>query len=136
VRGLRLAGALWIIAGIVCAGLLVFVLIGENLETPGILLNNAELRALVFGGAVVGLLIGVLLRTRPSPGVVRWSSFVGMVWLIVFGPLVLGHHDTPGPLLSSSLITGFGVAGALVAYLSRGAVRVDRPRRDTSHGPE
>jgi hypothetical protein len=29
--GLRLGGALWVTAGVVCAGLLIFVFVGENL---------------------------------------------------------------------------------------------------------
>ena len=122
---LRLAGALWIVAGLACVGLLIFVFVGENLENLGILLQNPVLPALVVGGAIVGLLIGVLLIARPGPGVVRWSTVAGVVWLIVFGSLALTRLDKPGPLLSTGLITGFGVAGALVAYWSRTAGRLD-----------
>ena len=124
-RGLRLAGAFWISASVVCAGLLIVVFIGENLNHLGILLKNPALPALVLGGAVASLLIGVLLIARPGPGVVRWSTAAGVAWLIVFGSLVLTRLDKPGPLISSSLITGFGVAGAVVAYLSRTAGRLD-----------
>ena len=123
--GLRLAGALWIFAGLACAGLLIFVFVGENLENLGILLQNPALPALVVAGAIVSLLIGVLLIARPGPWVVRWSTVAGVVWLIVFGSLALTRLDRPGPLLSTTLITGFGVAGALVAYWSRRAERVD-----------
>jgi len=123
--GLRLAGALWILAGLTCAGLLIFVFVGENLENLGILLQNPALPALVVAGAIVSLLIGVLLIARPGPWVVRWSTVAGVVWLIVFGSLALTRLDKPGPLLSTTLITGFGVAGALVAYWSRKPVRVD-----------
>ena len=120
-RGLRLAGALWIMAGVACAGLLSFVLIGEHINDVGAVLKNPALPALVLGGALVALLVGGLLLTRPGLGVVRWSSLAGVGWLIAFGPLVLGAlgGDEPGPLMSSSLITGLGLAGALVAYWSR-----------------
>jgi hypothetical protein len=117
--GLRLAGALWTIAGLVCVGLVIVVFVGENLENLGVLLQNPALPALVVGGAIVGLLIGVLLIARPGPGVVRWSTVAGISWLIVFGSLALTRLDRPGPHLSTSLITIFGVAGALVAYWSR-----------------
>lgn len=123
--GPRLAGALWIIAGVICAGLLIFVFVGENLENLGILLQNPALLALVASGAIVGLLIGVLLIARPGPRVVRWSTVAGVAWLIGFGSLALTRLDKPGPLLSTSLITGFGVAGAVVAYWSRTARRLD-----------
>ena len=120
---LRLAGALWIMAGVTCAGLLIFVLVGENLGNLGVLLKHPALPALVLGGAIVALPLGSVLIARPGPRVVRWSSVAGIPWLIAFGSLVIGPHDEPGPILSSSLITGFGVAGALVAYWSRLADR-------------
>jgi hypothetical protein len=123
IGGLRLGGALWILAGLTCAGLLAFVFVGENVENLGILLERPVLPALVAGGAIVSLTIGVLLIARPGPGVVRWSSLAGVAWLIVFGALALTRLDRPGPLLSTSLITAFGVAGALVAYWSKSAAK-------------
>jgi hypothetical protein len=119
--GLRLAGALWIMAGVTCAGLLLFVFIGENINDLGALLENPALPALVLGGALVALLIGSLLLTRPGPDAVRWSNLAGVAWLIGFGPLVVGAlgGDESGPLLSSSLIAGLGIAGAVVAYWSQ-----------------
>lgn len=126
--GLRLAGALWVMAGVTCVGLLSFVFIGENINDLGALLENPTLPALVLGGALVALVIGSLLLTRPGPDVVRWSSLAGVAWLIGFGPLVVAAlgGDESGPLLSSSLIAGLGIAGAVVAYWSRMAER--RPR--------
>jgi hypothetical protein len=123
--GFRLAGALWIMAGVTCAGLLSFVFIGENIHDLGALLEKPVLPAMVLGGALVALLIGSLLLTRPGPDVVRWSSLAGVAWLIGFGPLVVAAlgGDESGPLLSSSLITGLGIAGAVVAYWSRMAER-------------
>jgi len=125
---LRLAGALWIMAGVTCAGLLSFVFIGENIHDLGALLENPAKPALVLGGALVSLLIGSLLLTRRGPDMVRWSSVVGVAWLIGFGPLVLRAlgGDEFGPLLSSSLITGLGLAGAIVGHFSPTARRLDR----------
>jgi hypothetical protein len=123
--GLRVAGALWILAGVICLLLLIVVFVGENLEDLGVLLKNPALPALVAGGAIVSLLIGVRLIARPGPEIVRWSNVAGVAWLILFGSLVLTRLDEPGPRMSSSLITGFGVAGALVAFLSRRAGRPD-----------
>jgi len=119
-------------AGVTCAGLLLFVLIGENIHDLGALLKNPGLPALVLGGALVALLIGSLLLTRRGPDVVRWSSLAGIAWLIAFGPLVvttvaaaLGGYEF-GPVVSSSLITGLGTAGAVVGQLSRTARRPGR----------
>ncbi|HET9613318.1 MAG TPA: hypothetical protein VFP22_00785 [Candidatus Limnocylindrales bacterium] len=111
--GLRLGGALWVIAGVVCAGLLIFVFVGEDL-----LGQNPGLSALVLGGAVSALATGGLLLARPSVAVVRWSAILGLAWLLAFGSLWLTTLSgvESGPMLSSSLITGFGVAGALVTF--------------------
>lgn len=123
---LRLAGALWIMAGVSCAGLLLFVFIGENINDLGALLKNPVLPALVLGGAIVAFLIGSLLLTRRGPDVVRWASLAGVAWLIAFGPLVVWTlgGDESGPVVSSSLIAGLGIAGAVVAYRSRMARRL------------
>jgi len=117
---LRRAGALWIMAGLSCAGLLIFVFVGEHLENPGFLLEHPALPALVLGGAIVALLLGVLLVARPGPRVVRWSSVAGIPWLIAFGSLAIASLGGPG-VFSSGLITVLGVAGALVAFRSRTA---------------
>lgn len=129
---LRLAGTLWIMAGVVCLGLLSFVLIGEHINDLGALLGNLALPARVLGGALVAFLIGGLLLTCPGPNVVRWSSLAGIAWLIAFGPLVvtsvaaaLGGYES-GPVVSSSLITGLGIAGAVAGHLSRPARRPGR----------
>ena len=111
--GLRLGGALWVIAGVICTGLLIFVFVGE-----GLLAQNPGLAAMVLGGAVAALLTGGLLLARPGPGVVRLSTVVGLAWLLAFGSLTLRALSGPerGPVLSSGLITGFGVASALVTF--------------------
>jgi len=120
--GLRLGGALWVIVGVICAGLLVFVFVGENL-----LAQNPGLAAMVLGGAVVAFAIGGLLLVRPSLGVVRWSTVLGLAWLLAYGSLWLTTLKGPesGPMLSSGLITGFGVAAALVTFWAGRSARRD-----------
>ena len=118
--GLRLGGALWVIAGVICAGLLLFVFVGENrlAEDPG-------LAARVLGGAVAALPTGGLLLARPGLGVVRWSGVLGLGWLLAFGSLFLTALSGPetGPMVSSGLITGFGVASALITFRAGRSVR-------------
>jgi hypothetical protein len=98
---------------VICAGLLIFVFVGENL-----LAQNPVLSAMVLGGAVAAFLTGGLLLTRPGLGVVRWSTVVGLVWLLAFGSLWVTalNGREGGPKVSSGLITGFGVASALVTF--------------------
>ena len=126
-RGLRLAGALWIMAGVVCAGLFIVVFVGERINDLGALLRDPVRPGLVLGGVLVAFPIGSLLAIRPGPKLVRWSNFAGVAWLVGFGSLVVEavvnalRGGETGPIVSSSLIAGFGVAAALVAYLSRPA---------------
>jgi hypothetical protein len=110
---LRIGAALWVIAGVMCAGLLVFVFVGEDL-----LAQNPGLAVLVLGGAIAALLTGGLLLARPGRGVVGLSNVVGVAWLLAFGSVAVRALDGPegGPVLSSGLITAFGVAGALVTF--------------------
>ena len=121
--GLRLGGALWVIAGACCAGLVLFVFVRENL-----LVQSLGLSVLFLGGAVAALLTGGLLLARPTPGSVRWSNVVGVAWLLAFGSLLAtglaDRNPDPGPLTSLSMILAFGVAGALVTWWSGRAERI------------
>ena len=106
--GLKLAGGLWIIAGLSCA-MLVFFTLGE------------PIMALFVGGAIVALTIGAVLFARPGPGAVRWSNVAGLAWLIAFGAYTLAELDKQ--YLSTAVwLLAFGAAGALVAYWRRSVV--------------
>jgi hypothetical protein len=109
--GLKLAGALWIIAG-ASSALMVFGVLDEPL-----------LLVLGVTGAIVGLTIGTLLVVRPGTDIVRWSTVAGIGWLIAFGGLaVIEVAMQMGYVLTAVRILSFGVAGALVAYSRRAAL--------------
>jgi hypothetical protein len=106
--GLKLAGGLWIIAGLSNV-VIAFATLGE------------PIMGLFVGGAIVGLTIGALLLARPGPRVVRWSNVAGLAWLIAFGAYTLVQLDKQ--YLSTAVwLLAFGVAGALVAYRRRAAL--------------
>jgi hypothetical protein len=110
--GLKLAGGLWIVAGVNSLGM-VF----------GVWEDGPILLALALSGAVVGLTIGAQLVARPEADVVRWSNVAGLAWLIAFGALTVVEVVTQmGYALSVGLHTALGVAAALVAYGRRAAV--------------
>jgi hypothetical protein len=109
--GLKLAGALWIIAGVNSAGTVFGVW------------NEPILLAMFLGGAIVGLTVGALLITRPGPDVVSWSNVAGIAWLIAFGALTVAEVVLQmGYALSVGFHTVLGVAGAVVAYRRRAVV--------------
>lgn len=109
--GLKLAGGLWMFAGLNSAGMAFGVW------------NEPVLLVLALGGAIVGVTIGVLLVRRPTADLVRWSSVAGLAWLIAFGALTAVEIATQmGYVTFVATLTALGVAAALVAHWRRAAV--------------
>jgi hypothetical protein len=103
----KLAGVLWLIAGISSGGIAFF------------LVDLLDL-AIFIGGAVLAVLLALAMLVRPSPAWVTFSSLLGAAWLLAFGALILTKLSLPlEQLLSVVWIFGCGVAGAVVAYASR-----------------
>lgn len=109
--GLKLAGGLWLFAGLNSAGMV----FGVWDEPP--------LLALALFGTVTGLVVGGLLVTRPGPDAVRLSNLAGLAWLIAFGALTVVEIVTEMRYVSFvASLTALGVAAALVAFWRRPAV--------------
>jgi hypothetical protein len=103
----KLAGVLWLIAGISSGGIAFF------------LVDPIDL-AIFIGGAVLAVLLALAMLVRPSRSWVAWSNVLGAVWLLAFGWVILTSLSLPiEQLLSVVWIFGFGLAGAVVAYASR-----------------
>ena len=103
----KLAGVLWLIAGISSGGIAFF------------LVDPLDL-AIFIGGAVLAVLLALAMLVRPSPSGVTWSNVLGAAWLLAFGALILTKLSLPlEQLLSVVWIFGFGVAGAVVAFARR-----------------
>jgi hypothetical protein len=120
--GLRLAGALWLMAAVVCTGLLIVVFLGENVRDLSALVRDPVPPLLVLAGAIVSWPLGVQLVRHPGPRVVRWSTIAGVGWLLVYGVWAIQAFnvvDDTGPRTSILMIIAFGVAAALVAWASR-----------------
>lgn len=106
-RGQRLAGVLWLIAGISSGGISFF------------LVDPLDL-AIFIGGAVLAILLGLAMLARPSPSWVLASGVLGFTWLVAFGALTITNLSLPiEELLSIVWVLAFGVAAAVVAYLRR-----------------
>ena len=107
----KLAGVLWLIAGISSGGIAFF------------LVDPIDL-AIFISGAVLAVLLALAILVRPSPAWVTWSTLLGAAWLLAFGWAILAKLSLPmEQLLSVVWIFGFGLAGAVAAYVAR-------PRRE------
>lgn len=107
VSGQRLAGVLWLIAGISSGGIAFF------------LVDPLDL-AIFIGGAVLAILLGLAILARPSPPWVLASRVLGFAWLVAFGAVTITNLSLPiEEILSIVWVLAFGVAAAVVAYLRR-----------------
>ena len=106
-RGQRLAGVLWLIAGFSSGGISYF------------LVDPLDL-AIFIGGAVLAILLGLAMLARPSSPWGLASGVLGFAWLVAFGALTITNLSLPiEQLLSIVWVLAFGVAAAVVAYLRR-----------------
>jgi hypothetical protein len=97
----KLAGALWLIAGISSGGIAFF------------LVDPLDL-AIFIGGAVLAIPLALAMLLRPSPSWIRWSNVLAAAWLLAFGGVVLTSLSLPiEQLLSVVWILGFGLAGGV-----------------------
>lgn len=103
----KLAGILWLIAGISSGGIAFF------------LVDPIDL-AIFIGGAVLAVLLAIAMLVRPSAAWITWSNLLGAAWLLAFGWVILTSLSLPiEQLLSVVWIFGFGLAAAAVAYARR-----------------
>ncbi len=107
----KLAGILWLIAGVSSGGIAFF------------LVDPLEL-AIFIGGAILALLLALAMLIRPSPRRVAWSIVLGGAWLLAFGAVLLMNLTLPvEEVLSIVWILAFGVAAAAVAHSRRQRTR-------------
>ena len=103
----KLAGVLWLIAGISSGGIAFFLV--EPLDL-----------AIFIGGGVLAVMLALAMLVRPSPSWLIWSNLLGAAWLLAFGAVIATSLLLPvEELLSVVWVLAFGVAGAVVAYARR-----------------
>lgn len=100
----RLAGVLWLIAGL-SSGLIAFFVV------------DPLTLAVFIAGTVGGVLLGLGMLVRPSPGYGSISAVLALAWLVAFGAVTVGNLAAPiEELLSVVWVLAFGVAAGIVAY--------------------
>lgn len=110
-RGSKLAGGLWIAAGLASAAILPFVL------------GLPAYAAVFAAGTIGGLALGYLLLRRSSPSLVTWSNLAGIAWLAGYGWITIDSLDAPvEEVISVVVIIVLGLAAAVVTYLRRSSI--------------
>jgi hypothetical protein len=103
----RLRGILWLIASISSGGIAFF------------LVDPIDL-AIFIGSAVLAVLLALAVLLRSSPSWVTWSTLLGAAWFLAFGWAIRTKLSLPiEQLLSVVWIFGFGITGAVAAYVRR-----------------
>lgn len=103
----KLAGVLWLVAGLSSGGIAFFLVDSLHLT-------------IFIGGAVLAVVLALAMFVRPSPAWVTWSNLLGAAWLLAFGAVVMTSLSLPiEEVLSVVWVLAFGLAGAVVAYARR-----------------
>jgi hypothetical protein len=103
----KLAGVLWLVAGISSGGIAFF------------LVDPLDL-AIFIGGAVLAVLLALAMLVRPSAAWVTWSNLLGAAWFVAFGAVILTSLSLPiEELLSVVWVVVLGLAGAVMAHACR-----------------
>jgi membrane associated rhomboid family serine protease len=98
----RVAGALWIVAGLLSAFIAFFI--------------TDPVTLLVFvKGAVAGIVLGAACLVRPSPTTALASTLIALVWLVAFSIVTALNITNPIEEVASVIgVAAFGtLAGAL-----------------------
>ncbi len=111
-KGLRLAGILWLVGGVMSV-VLTIVFRTDTLQW-----------VLTIASGLVAVVLGLWLIVRPNTAVVPWSMAVGIVWLIIFGVLTAQQAGELVAWSTDVFLAVIGVAAAVVAYA---AARVTSP---------
>jgi len=105
-KGLRLAGILWLVGGVMSV-VLTIVFRTDTLQW-----------VLTIASGLVAVVLGLWLIVRPNTAVVPWSMAVGIVWLIIFGVLTAQQAGELVAWSTDVFLAVIGVAAAVVAYVA------------------
>lgn len=111
-KGLRLAGILWLVGGVTSV-VLTIVFRTDTLQW-----------VLTIASGLVAVVLGLLLIVRPNTAIVPWSIAVGIVWLIIFAVLTA---QQAGELVAWTTDVFLGIIGVAAAVVAYAAARVNPP---------
>jgi uncharacterized membrane protein HdeD (DUF308 family) len=103
-KGLRLAGILWLVGGVMSVVLTI------------VFRTDALQWVLTIAIGLVAVALGLWLSVRPNTAIVPWSIAVGIAWLIIFGVLTAQQAGELVAWSTDVFLAVIGVAAAVVAY--------------------
>jgi uncharacterized membrane protein HdeD (DUF308 family) len=103
-KGLRLAGILWLVGGVMSV-VLTIVFRTDTLQW-----------VLTIASGLVAVVLGLSLIVRPNTAIVPWSIAVGIAWLIIFAVLTAQQAGELVAWSTDVFLAVIGVAAAVVAY--------------------
>ena len=111
-NGLRLAGILWLVGGVLSIVLTI------------VFRTNALQWVLTIPSGLVAVVLGLWLIVRPNKAIVPWSIALGIAWLIIFAVLTAQQAGELVAWSTDVFLAVIGVAATVVGYA---AARVTRP---------
>ena len=115
-KGLRLAGILWLVAGVMSVVLTI------------VFRTDALQWVLTIASGLVAVVLGLWLSVRPNTAIVPWSIAVGIAWLIIYAVLTTQQAGELVAWSTDVFLAVIGVAAAVVAYAAaRATPTVDGP---------
>jgi uncharacterized membrane protein HdeD (DUF308 family) len=103
-KGLRLAGVLWLVGGVVSIVLTI------------VFRTDALQWVLTIASGLVAVVLGLWLIVRPNTAIMPWSIALGIAWLIIFAVLTAKQSGELVAWSADVFLATIGVAAAVVGY--------------------
>src|SRR3989442_1152456 len=103
-KGVRLAGSLWLVGGVMSVVLTI------------VFRTDALQWVLTIASGLVAAVLGLWLSVRPNTAIVPWSIAVGIAWLIIYAVLTTQQAGELVAWSTDVFLAVIGVAAAVVAY--------------------
>lgn len=113
-KGLRLAGVLWLVGGAMSI-VLTIVFRTDALEW-----------ILTIATGLVAIFLGLWLIVRPNAAIMPWSIALGIVWLVMFAVLTARQSGELVAWSTDVFLATIGVAAAIVGHTASRSITTGR----------
>jgi len=103
-KGLRLAGILWLVGGVMSVVLTI------------VFRTEAMQWIMTIASGLIAVVLGLWLSVRPNTAIVPWSIAVGIAWLVIYAVLTTQQSGELVAWSTDVFLAVIGVAAAVGAY--------------------